>query len=130
MASELQPNERIVTLSNFDGGSANEVFLAELKKVLLNISDPNTDPEVKREITLQFVFWPDPDRKAGKVAINSKCKLAPRLGSATTLYFGKIGGEMVAVESDPNQGGLFDPSNQPKPTQLREVSASKTGSEE
>ena len=127
--ANLLPNEHIVDLANFDNGSANEIFVAELKKVLANIADANTDPEAKREIVLQFTFWPDPDRRSGKVSITPKCKLAPQVGAATTLYFGKVNGDLVAVESDPTQGGLFDAQKQ-TPPRLREIGGGKPSEED
>jgi hypothetical protein len=64
---------------------------------------------------------PDEGREQAMVSIDCKTKLAGRRGVGTKIFFGKINGERVAVESDFDQKTLFD---QKGPTNLREV---KTG---
>jgi hypothetical protein len=115
--TSLLPTEYVVDLTKINQGAAVEMFSEELKKVLANIDDANTDPKEKREITLKFTFLPDVDRKQAQVAIDAKSKLAAHVGTLTTVYFGQVEGEQVAVEANPTQGRLFD---RPE-TKIREI---------
>lgn len=95
--------ETVVTLASLAGGAALERFQLELERVLSNIADPNTDATAKREITLKFRITPDRDRYSASVDILTSAKLAATIGAGTTVYMGRREGELVAVESNPQQ---------------------------
>lgn len=104
----LGVGERLMSLATINSGAAVSIFDQELAKALANIADPNTDPEQKREITLKITLHPDKDRRQAGVDIACKSKLAAHRGSETTVFLGKLEGQLVAVESNLNQGGLWD----------------------
>lgn len=97
-----------LTLASIGGGVAAEKFERELSEVLANILDVNTDTDVKREITLKFVFKPNEDRERLNISISADSKLAPTKAHGAMAYLGRVDNEPVAVNFDPRQVGLFD----------------------
>jgi len=106
-------SEHVVSLTNLNSGAVIDLFDQELKKVVENIGDPNTNPKAKREITLRVIFAPNEDRNQAAVGIDIKSKLPGHRGSVTAVWFGRKDGKQVAVESDPTPG-LFDQGNKLK----------------
>lgn len=106
--AELLANEHVVTLETIGHGAALELFNKELRNVLDNIADPNTEPKGKRKISLEITFAPTVNRDMGQVLIDCKAKLMPHRGEATTVFFAYVAGQRAAVEPDPKQGALFD----------------------
>ena len=53
----MHTNEEKLTLSNLGNGAAVELFGIELRRVLKDVMDPNTDPKAVREITLKTANW-------------------------------------------------------------------------
>lgn len=100
-----------VTLNDIGGGALLELFSVELAKVLANIADPNTSEKTKRTINIAVAFKPK-SRDQADVELTCSAKLAPIAKVETTVFMGRQGGKLVAVESDPRQSNLFDP---PKP---------------
>ncbi len=107
----LGEGDRFVTLSKLKNGLAEKLFQHALQQVMSNIADGNTDAEARRTITIQIDFKPYEDRREVKVLIGVKSKLAAVLQEATTVYTGRHRNELVMVESNPEQRGLFQ--NQP-----------------
>lgn len=99
--------EKVATLDNLNGGAAIEMFEAEMQRVLANIADFNTEPRAKREIVLTVKITPSDDRRMGSVEITAASKLAPQRGVESAIFFGKIQGQLAAVQQDPEQGALF-----------------------
>ena len=97
-----------VTLDTLGHGALNELFAAELARVLANIADPNTDDKVKRVITIQVKFKPNRERDSAAIELVCGSKLAGIMTVETKVYMGKVKGALVAVEHDPRQSGLFD----------------------
>lgn len=97
-----------VTLDTIGGGALPELFTREMTRVLENIADPNTEASAKRTITVQISFKAKNDREMADVDIICSSKLAPIAKVSTTLYMGRQGGRLVAVENDPRQSNLFD----------------------
>ncbi len=97
-----------VTLDTIGGGALSELFAAELSRILSNITDPNTDSKTKRVMTLTVKFKPNRDRDVADVELTCSSKLAGIMTVSTQLFVGKHKGQLVAVESDPRQSGLFD----------------------
>lgn len=84
-------------------GALLELFDIELARVLENIADPNTDADAARAITLKVVFVPDKTRQAMQTRMSVVSKLAPVARVESTLFLGRLGGRLVAVEHDPRQ---------------------------
>lgn len=87
-----------VTLDNLGFGAAAEMFQAELEKVIFNIADPNTKPDVKRGITLKLSVKPSKDRSMCAVEIHCDSKLAAVQPFETTMFVGIEHGVAVASE--------------------------------
>ncbi len=98
-----------VTLINLGNGVAVEWFDAELKKVMENIRDVNTDGRKARRITLTVDFLPLPDRTGmtSSVAVASRLASVPPAPTGT-MFILKEAGELHAVSHDTRQEVLFD----------------------
>ncbi len=98
-------DQELLTLSlpTLAGGAVNELFEDELKRVLENIVDPNTDAEATRSINLKLIIRPALDRDSAAVRFEANSKLAPTLGIGTAMFIGRHQGELVAVEHNPKQ---------------------------
>ena len=90
-------------IGNICGGAVPEQFEHEMRRILANIADPNTDPEAKRSLTLEFKFTPSPDRKAAVVSFMCKSKVAGVQGVAGSIFMSKG----LAYTEDPRQTALF-----------------------
>jgi len=102
-------DENFVSLETLAGGAAVERVTDELKTVLENILDPNTDAKAIRSITLQVKIKPDIDRQVASATVCVRSTLAPAKGVDTRLYIGKSLGVPVAMEHNPKQPNLdFD----------------------
>jgi len=97
-----------ITLANIGGGAAVEKFEDELKKVVENILDPNTEPNAKRTIVLTVTIKPTKDRTHGPVTVSAVSKLAPTMTYGTVAYFGMDGETPVAFEDNPKQVTIGD----------------------
>lgn len=102
-----------VSLDTLGFGAAAEMFQAELEKLVFNIADPNTKPELKRNITLKLVVKPTKDRSMCAVEIHCDSKLAPVLPFESTMFVGVEHGVAVASEYNPQQQQLF---SKPEPS--------------
>lgn len=107
---EVETPRKVITLESLADGAASELWFAALTRVLENIQDPNTDHKAKRAITLTFDFTADEDRNVGNVGIQCSTKLAGVKGVNATVFFGRVEGELVAVEQ-PRQQDLFPNPN-------------------
>ena len=70
----------------------------EVKKVLENLADVNTDYSKTREINIKFKFTTREDRDFVGVTAEVKSKLQPNKTVKSQLYMGENGGEIEAVE--------------------------------
>lgn len=102
-------SEEIVTLASIGNGAALELFGHELKRVIANIADPNTSAKTKRGINIKVTIQPDEERGIGFATVEVTSKLAGVKPVSSTMYFGKNKeGELVAVQSNFSQPGIFD----------------------
>lgn len=85
-------------LSEIGGGALQEVFELELKKLLLNIRDPNTDAKAKRKITIDLSFKPNEKRSLSDMEFAIKRGEAPFKSLATSILIHDKGGENVEAE--------------------------------
>lgn len=90
-------------LNTMGGGVTHEKFERELRAVLANIADPNTEAEAKRTITLTFTVKPEDDRERLNIVIEASSKLAPSKSFGAIAFLGRHEGEPVAVAFDPRQ---------------------------
>jgi hypothetical protein len=61
----------MIDLADFAGGAVSERFNQELKKVLENIADPNTDPKKARTVTVKVTLKADENRDIADVDIST-----------------------------------------------------------
>ncbi len=103
----MQITDKMVTLEGLGNGAAKELFEAELRRVVENVSDPNTPWKAKRAITLKITISPEGDeRTAVGVAISCTSKVAAPTPYPTRLFVGIGADGPVAVESNPEQPRL------------------------
>jgi hypothetical protein len=108
-----------MTLGTIAAGALEELFGAELAKVLANIQDINTDAKAKREIAIKLIFAPTEDRDMTEVKVQCSAKLAGLLTVKTRAFVGRQDGRLVMVEHNPKQLAMFDDPNKPKVTAIR-----------
>ena len=76
---EEEMKSQRVGLETIANGAAPVLFREQLDKVLANIHDPGTRPEVKRSIVLTVVLEPDKEnRDEIAVSVAAVAKLAPK----------------------------------------------------
>lgn len=91
--------ENMINLEKFAEGALTEKFNNELRKVIENIEDPNTDFKKKRKLTLELTFESDENRELAIVDIIAKSKLVPAKALATKIVMGTDGkGGILASE--------------------------------
>ncbi|WP_338627646.1 replication terminator protein [Clostridium baratii] len=91
--------EKMIDLEKFAEGALSEKFNTELKKVIENIEDPNTDFKKKRKLTVELTFESDENRELAIVDIVAKSKLVPAKALATKIVMGTDGkGGILASE--------------------------------
>jgi hypothetical protein len=107
----MQQTEKL-TLDNICGGAVPEVFQRGLAIILQNIRDPNTSPEEKRKLTLEFTFKPHSTRSGADITLKmtpTRLSLEPVTG---VMYVSGKRDNLSAYPHDPRQDVLFDqPSN-------------------
>ncbi len=114
--------EEVVNLPGLARGAAVELWAEELKKVIANILDVNTDPKAVREITLKASIQPNEERTNAMVSIAVTSKLASFKPATTIFYVARRKGECIAVESNPDQISLLE---QEGPARLTAVPGGK-----
>jgi hypothetical protein len=78
-----------VSLNLLGAGKAVEQFDYQLKKAIENCTDPNTDSDVNRVITLKVTIKPSPDRKDASLFFQTSAKLAPDSAGGEHLFLSK-----------------------------------------
>ncbi|MGV0961780.1 MAG: hypothetical protein ACOYB1_18300 [Limnohabitans sp.] len=100
-----------MSLANLDGGALEERFQYELKKVIKNIQDPNTDAEAKRTISISISLQPfkgNRDICGYMVSCSSKLGKDSPLEGFITNGMDPITGEIEVCEHRPRQANLFE----------------------
>lgn len=104
----VEIQEQMTSLDRIGDGAALQLFELELQRVLKNLMDVNTDPKVKRSITLKFNFTTNDARNHAQVEIVAGApKLAPVKPLETSLLIGAIGDIAIASERAIVQPTLF-----------------------
>lgn len=93
----------IVSLATINGGAAIERFDHELKKIVANINDVNTDAKAARKVTLEVTIKPTEDRTMCAYSIKVNGRPAPMTAVSAFFYLSYQNGEIVAVENNPQQ---------------------------
>lgn len=96
-----------ITLATICDGGVPEVFERELREVIANITDPNTDPEAVRSLTIKFVFRPYEDRSGSHVAFTCKPSLQPVQMRKSQMFLSRHSGQLKAYAQDQRQVALF-----------------------
>ncbi len=111
-----------VSLENLGAGAVLEKFDDEMKKVIANILDPNTEADAARGLTVQVKLKPRKgEREVCSMEIIVSSKLAPTKSLISQLAVGiNQHGEVAAIEYVPQQGNLFPEEEKPK---IRRMSA-------
>ena len=81
--------EKFINLESLSGGAVTEKVNIELKKVLENLLDVNTDAGKKRKIVLTLTFSGSPERDETSMDYEIKTTLVPTFGGKTRLLMGK-----------------------------------------
>lgn len=102
-----------VSLQTICDGGVPEVFERELREVLTNIADPNTQPDKTRTITLKFTFKPSEDRQLMVVDFICRASLQPVKIRKSQLFLSRHTGFLKAYASDQRQAALFGPEAEP-----------------
>ncbi len=108
-------NTADLSLDTLAGGAVPEKFAHQLRIILENILDPNTEAEAKRTIEIKVTFRPDEDRQRIDTDVDFKAKLAPLKGDTGQVYVGEREGEIVAVAYDPRQADFFNANTDVRP---------------
>lgn len=77
-----------INLDELAEGAVNYKFNEELRKVLSNIADPNTEPHKRRTITLTIGIWGDDSRDVLNADVVAKSKLLPAKEAQTKIMMG------------------------------------------
>lgn len=112
MDSTHERVEALADLQTIGAGAVAEKFAAELKAVLANIQDPNTQAEAKRKVVLEFVFEPSENREIVITTVTARSVLGATKPTGDVLHLGRLNGEPVATVlhgapgENPHQGVL------------------------
>lgn len=98
-----KPISNLLALDTVGGGVALEKFTRELRFVLENIADVNTEAKAKRTITMKFEFEPDEDREQLRVVVSTETKLASARSFGAIAYLGRKDGDPCAININPRQ---------------------------
>lgn len=79
-------------------GALVEQVDSEIKRVLNNIIDPNTDALKKRKITVTIEFKPTEDRDISDINFTAKSTLVPAKPISTRIVFEKDSRGNIAME--------------------------------
>jgi len=96
-----------LNLSELSGGAVQEKIDSEVKKVLQNILDLNTDFDKARTVTVTISMKANEQRNSLTTDVSVKSKLAPQKSIATTVLVGREDntGQIQAAELLSNAPG-------------------------
>jgi hypothetical protein len=91
-----------IELSSIQQGVISELFDEELKKVLANIEDENTDAKAERSVMIKVAIKPDKTRRTGEVKVQAYSTLAKIKPVESFVFFDvDESGKFAAFEDDP-----------------------------
>lgn len=95
-----------LNLGEMAQGAFMEQFNNELKRVLANIADPNTDPTKARKVTLTATLKADENRDVVNFEVQSKATLVPNRPVSTKVIIDRdVDGSVVGAELQSGQKG-------------------------
>ena len=103
----MKTSEEKLSLGNYKGGVANELFNMELQAVLDDIANPNKQANATREVNLKFTIKPDEEGDIGDVGLKATSKLAPTAPIVSKVILGSQHGKGEARELVSAQQKLF-----------------------
>ena len=104
----MEQEYKEINLENLANGAAEELFQRELKEVVKNITDPNTDPKEVRKIVLTIAIQPDEKREMAAMNIKCSAKLAGIKPAGTIMYIAKQGDLAKAFQHNFKQTSFLD----------------------
>ena len=108
----MEPEE--ISLTTICHGGVPEVFERELRELLKNIADPNTNAEKARTLTLKFTFKPSEDRSQAAIDFTCRASLQPVKMVKSQFFLSRHSGQLKAYAVDMKQGALF-PGDETEP---------------
>ena len=112
--SESEPN--VITITTICNGGVPEVFERELREVLANIADPNTEADKTRGLTLKFTFKPLEDRSGAIVSFSCRPVLQPVKVATSPVFLSRHSGQLQAYALDHRQVSMFGGDESPNKT--------------
>lgn len=95
----MQTSEETMRLSNINDGAADEIFGMELEKIVMDIMDPNKEPDKPRTISLKITFKPSKDdENFGSFTVTGNSSLAPVRSFGGHFVVGREDGKGVIRE--------------------------------
>jgi hypothetical protein len=93
-----------INLVDFQHGTVIDLFDEELKKVLSNIEDENTEAKAERSVVIKIAIKPDKTRRTGEVKVQAYSTLA-KIKPAESFVFFDVDddGKFAAFEDEPGQ---------------------------
>ena len=87
-----------INIATIAGGALIEQVDEEIRKVLENIADPNTDPEKNRKVIIHLTISGEQNREIADLSFQTKSVLVPARSQTTRIAFEKNGNQIVAEE--------------------------------
>lgn len=78
-----------LSVESLYNGGVSEILLAELKKVVDNILDPNTEAKKERSVTLKMKIKPNEGRNMAEMKIETTSKICPVAPIETSIMIAK-----------------------------------------
>lgn len=105
-----RPNLTPIDITTAAKGALQELFEANINKVVENICDSSTPAEAARTITIKLKLKPSGDRRSITLVTSASCSLAPISEHVSRVYLGKDGNNKgYLFAEDPRQDILFTP---------------------
>lgn len=90
-------------------GALTERFNYEMRRVLRNVFDPNTNPKAKRQIQIVIDITPNDRRDAAEFKVDVKSKTAPPMAvEQTVMLYQDDDGNVTATELTSQLPGQVD----------------------
>jgi hypothetical protein len=107
----MEELKKTLSLGTIKNGAAIEVLDEELKKVLANIQDENTNPTGIREVSFKLKIKPNQERTNFVYSVEVASKVCPIKGIDGTGFLHSKGNNLEAYEHNPEQMTFFQDLN-------------------
>lgn len=92
---------KLVSLDTINNGAVIDLFNEEFEKLLMNISDDNTQPDKQRSISITLRVKPSKDRSKADTTVEVKSNLAPLKPNESFIVFSSDGRRVQAFTTSP-----------------------------